>query len=455
MLHLALPDRSTAELRLAADAAAELVPHVSGAPAPALPPEGTAPLVRASPPPVPRGWGAIVCLTLGVLWMTAMLLPAVTGYAATATVLGGDGEGFCDVTWQTEDGTTLEGESDCYDEPEGTTFPVWVSGWPFAPEPATPETVLSLTLIVGLPFTGGAALRLAQLRFLRRAPASEPFPVPPPPPPHPDTGRAAPREGSALSDEATATAVTRSLRRAWAVVCLGAVSVCALIVLDRVGTSLDAEFMAASARTSGTILELQLDARWDRGSASVRFTAGSATTVRSVVLGSLVDDYAEGEDVTVFYDPADPDRVTIDDVMYEPAWVGWLMVPAFGGTLCLPYGAWLVVQNRRMRRLLRDRPWGLVGVQVFHGDRCCWFTTSDGAVWRSEVDGDASWMSAGGNFWNPWLEADADETAWWVANGNLAVFSPDGGPTLVRARRRSRLPRKIGRAVTKELATMD
>jgi hypothetical protein len=308
---------------------------------------------------------------------------------------------------------------------------------------------MTLALLPGLPLAGGAVLRLVQLRRRRRAPA--PLSAVALELPAAVESVRPQSEIPALADAGTAAAARKGLRHAVAVLAVGVLSCCCLWVVNEVLDRIDANFMAASARSSGTILSLEPDSRWHSGQASVRFTVEGREVTHDVVLGGLVDDYVEGQHVTVFYDPAAPERATIDDVGYEPGWAGWVMTPLLAGAFVItPYGVWLVVATRQMRRLLRDQPWGVAGVRVFQGDRRGWFITADGGIWRSRVDGDAAWRSGGGGFY-PW-EVEDSERAWRVWGQKTAVFSPDEGRTLVRARRRPVLPRGVRRSLAKEVA---
>ncbi len=395
---------------------------------------------------VPRGWVAIGALILGTVWMLAAVCMFVTGYTTTVTVIGGDGEGFCDVVWEAPSGGRLSGEADCYDEPAGSRFDVRVTGWPDAGEPTLVETYLGVGLLFGLPPFALGAGRLVQLHLRRRAVARTASAVRPRRP-----GAAAPEPpgAPALAGDRTATAVGGARRRAWALLALGAVSACGLVAVGTVLDRMDAEFMAAGVRTTGTVVQVDENFRGNSGSASVRFTVDGASRTHDVDLRGSVHDYSEGQDVVVIHDPVTPSRFTIDDLGYEPAWGSLILFPLLAGTLlAIPIGGWLVVANRRARRMLRDRPWSRVGVRAFRGERRCWFVTSDGSIWRSQADDDGTWVSAGGAYWYDWRPPDSDESAWWVTEGRNAVFSPDEGATLVRAHRRPALPRRILRALS-------
>jgi hypothetical protein len=358
----------------------------------------------------------------------------VTGYWATVTVTGGQGDGFCDVVWQDESGSTLRGESDCYDEPVGSQFEVRVSGWPDAGEPTLTETYVGIALLLGLPpaVAGGTGLlfrrrrqRLGDMPGLATR----------------ETTRDAPE--AAVSVGRTAAELVWAARRAWGVLGLGIVAGCALIGLIWASTEGDTDLRDNGVTTVGTIVEVDPDGRWDPGGASVRFTAGGDTAARYVSLGSYADEYEEGQTVDVVYDRSDPRRFTIDDALYEPAWMTWLT-----GIVCAvaaPAGfvGWRWVSaHRRRRRLLRTRAWTAVRVQVLPDDDLLQFTTADGVSWRSLSNSDWPEPNREPRQLSGWglpdedpADVPVDQAAWWVCDGTTAVFSPDQGAPLVVARR--------------------
>ena len=229
----------------------------------------------------------------------------------------------------------------------------------------------------------------------------------------------------------------------WGILGLGIVGACGVVLIAVVEIAADEALREVGVTTVGTVVSVDSDTRLDPGGASVRFTVDDDTRVRLVSLGGYADYYVEGQVVDVVYDPSAPDRFIMDDALYAPGWTEWPLVLAlltafFAG----PLGVHWVGTCREMRRLLGARVWTPVRVRVLLGDRRHEFTTADGAVWRSTLYAD----------WPPpnreplersgWGLPDEDpadvpyaQEAWWVCDGDQAVFSPDQGSPLVLARR--------------------
>jgi Protein of unknown function (DUF3592) len=321
----------------------------------------------------------------------------VTGYSATATVTGGAGNSSCDVVWEDPSGRRLSGESDCYDEPQGSRFEVRVSGWPDAG-------------------------RLLLLAWRRRTPPLS----------YLATTLAPNGSGGALADPRTAAALRPVRRRAWVLAGLGAAGIGGVVLTASVEIGADDELRRAGVTTVGTVVEIDPDSLWDAGSASVRFTADGDARSRPVTLGGYADGYVEGDVVDVVYDPADPGRFIIDDALYGPDWTGWVLLPALVLALLAPFGFARLIRYRDMRRLLATRSWARVRAHATDLDDRWRFTTDDGSDWRS------------GRYWPRLPEwaphhssgVGQDMGSWWVSDGTTAVFAPGPGGVLVLARLR-------------------
>lgn len=135
---------------------------------PAGPPVGGA---SEEPPagrrPGRRWWGWLL-VAAGTLWTAYCVCMFVTGYSATVTVTGGDGDGFCDVVWQDPDGREQRGEADCADQPAGTPLDVRVTGWPEPGDPTMPGTYVLIAALFGGPPLALGTWRLLYLRRQRR-----------------------------------------------------------------------------------------------------------------------------------------------------------------------------------------------------------------------------------------------------------------------------------------------
>lgn len=386
---------------------------------------------------------ALVSVTLGVLWMLLCACGYVTGYPATVTVTGGQGDGFCDVVWQDPSGAILHGESHCHGQPVGSRFPVRVSGWPDAGEPTPTEEYVGMSLVVGLPLTGVGGIGL-----LRRRPRQAAGPRPARRT-RPELATRTTTEGApdaAVSDQRTAAGLFRAARRAWAAVAVAVVAGAALLGLFRMSLAGDTDLRNTGVTTVGTIVRVDPAVKWAPGGAVVRFTAGGDTSARYVSLGWYADEYEEGQTVDVVYDLSDPERFSIDDVGYEPRWMTW----AIGGAITVTAAAGITglrwaSAHRRARRLLRTHLWTPVRVQVHPQDRSLRFTTADGACWSSLGDSDWPQLNREPRQLSGWglpdedpADVPVDQAAWWVCDGLCAVFSPDRGAPLVLARRVTR-----------------
>ncbi|TFV63085.1 UNVERIFIED_ORG: DUF3592 domain-containing protein [Bacillus sp. AZ43] len=362
-----------------------------------------------------RPWWAIGLTVAGVLWMLYAGCVFLTGYWATVTVTGGAGDGFCDVVWNDPDGLRHSGESDCYDEPEGSRFEVRVSGWPDADEPTLVETYVGMGLVLGLPPVALGGGRLVQLAWRRRFP----------PAPHLQTPLAPEGSGGALADQRTVAALARVRRRAWLLAAAGLVGTAALVGTFTVEVEADQHLRDVGVTTVGTVVQVEPDSKWSTGAAAVRFTADGDTGIRRVTLGGYADDYVEGDVVDVVYDPVDPGRFIIDDALYGPEWTGWVVAPSLPLALVAPFGVLRVARVRQMRRLLTTRSWARMPTEVEDLHYRWQFTVDGGSVWRS------------GRYlgWLPDWPSSGYSTV-WVSDGTTAVFAPDPGGVLVLARRR-------------------
>lgn len=91
--------------------------------------------------------------------------------------------------------------------------------------------------------------------------------------------------------------------------------------------------------TSGTVTELSADTRYSSGSAKVAYTANGRNFVRSVDLGSFVDNYSKGQSVKVYYDRQHPEHMTINDETNQPGgFVFPMIVLGLGGLAALGSG---------------------------------------------------------------------------------------------------------------------
>jgi hypothetical protein len=202
----------------------------------------------------------------------------------------------------------------------------------------------------------------------------------------------------------------------------------------------------------GTVAELHPDSKYTPGRAVVRYTTDGDEWLEPVDLGANADNYTEGQKVTVFYDPTDPARMTIDDEDNQASWTVLPMILAMlAGLGMIGLAIVRTIRRARVTQLLWSGPWEQVRVDVQPAGERIAFHFADGSSWRS----------AAGQRWPSWkphhsdrtgssptdLEPDdvpTDELVWWVADGTRAVFSPTMGTPLVLVRRRQRQPAELG-----------
>jgi hypothetical protein len=382
--------------------------------------------------PSGRTWWAIACLTVAGLWVAFVLLLAFDGYTAQASVLRSDGGWTCTVTWHDPRGVSQRDDTDCFGESTGSTVEILVPWGDFRGAVTTRPTLAMVGTVGATPLCAVGAVRLRLVSRRRRSNAAllrlagE------------ATGDSAADREPASGVQRTAVALARDRRRAWAVLAVGATSVVATIGLGTVIDRADRELQEGGVTTVGTVVAVHPDRKFQTGGADVSFSAGRSPGTRYVSLGTYADDYDEGQRVDVLYDPAAPERFTIDDVSYEPPWTTWPMVVSIVGALIVgPVGVWMVRTGRAARRLLNGGPWTRVRVRVLLEEKTCTFTTLDGTHWLSSFG--AHWPTPEGA--DP-ERAEVGPTdpdpadAWWVRDGEQAVFSPDQGAPLVLARMR-------------------
>ena len=79
------------------------------------------------------------------------------------------------------------------------------------------------------------------------------------------------------------------------------------------------ELRSNGGSTPGTVVALRPDIKGSSGAAQVAYTVNGHDYVRPVDLGSFVNNYDEGQAVTVHYDRAHPERMTINDETNQPS----------------------------------------------------------------------------------------------------------------------------------------
>ncbi|MGV9292483.1 DUF3592 domain-containing protein [Amycolatopsis sp. NPDC003676] len=153
--------------------------------------------------------------------------------------------------------------------------------------------------------------------------------------------------------------------RAWGFVgCWVVVLVGCVVGMGRIESSAET-LLATGAWTAGEVLSVN-DPKSGHGAPSmwVRYVAGGATRTAEIVRSSHWR-YLPGDNVTVVYDPADPDDVrTVDEKNENQVLVGVDLVPMLLALLGLPSAVAAAVGWRRRRREVRRTGWRAAAVTV-------------------------------------------------------------------------------------------
>ena len=378
-----------------------------------------------------RRWGA-GALVAGVCWAAFLAFPAVDASLVTATVVNRIDGWSCEVSWTDQAGQRQQDESDCAGERPGELIEVSVPPGDFRGGVTTPGAMAVVGVGGAVPWLVAGAVRLAVITRRRRRDAALLV----------LTGQAAPgraaRGGAAAAVPATAAALTRRGRQVRAVLGAGVLCAVAFGSLLWVMDLADRDLRATGTTVPGAVVEVHRDSRYSYGAADVRFRASGGARVERVALGAEADGYEPDDRVEVVYDPADPTRLTIDDVGYAPPWTHWPAVAAFvGGFVAFLVGPWWWLVQRRTRRVLAEGEWKPVRVRVWSADKRTWFRTPDGSTWKAPVGGWRRFDPRPGGPGDGLRGPDGDgQDAWWVRSGDVAVFSADQGHPLVLARLR-------------------
>ena len=253
----------------------------------------------------------------------------------------------------------------------------------------------------------------------------------------------------AISTPATAAALPGPRWWAWALAGWGLLCLLGWGIAHTVVAAAGGELRAGGVSTEGVVSEVVEHGRLRPDTATVSYRAGGRLVEGVVEPGLTGADYEAGQTVVVFYDAGDPARMTIDDVDPASGW-GWVIsLAGAGGLIWSAVGVIGVAQDRlgrrRLVRVLSGGPWRPVHVQVRLEDAVqpdLLVTTPDGGVWRA---GDR-WRGQDLRLWTAptsefregygWSRPRSyDRDAWWVVDGDEAVFSPDTGRGLLLARR--------------------
>jgi hypothetical protein len=266
----------------------------------------------------------------------------------------------------------------------------------------------------------------------------------------------------ALSEPDTARALPRPRYGAWALAVLGVVVLLGWAIGTTVVRRAAQELRQEGRRTTGTVVTVHTGIRGASDRAVVAFVVDGEPIHATVDLGSDGVDHPPGSEVSVYYDPADPERITLGGIDNPPPGWGWLVdVSGPAGLVWTVLGVIGTVGDRRRRGQLRATltiaPWTQVHLRIGYeghdpvarqvSPRDTVLSTPDGTMWHAP----AGWPSRVRDAWEaPATQFDErygwrapavhGRDAWCVVNGDLAVFSPDRGEPLLMARRLARRP---------------
>ncbi|HEV7761435.1 MAG TPA: DUF3592 domain-containing protein [Acidimicrobiales bacterium] len=247
-----------------------------------------------------------------------------------------------------------------------------------------------------------------------------------------------PPPGPALAVAATRAALRRSATLIGGLAALAGAIIALAVVLGLAQRRAD-DLATHGIHRPGTVTDVAVTysggrARQPRGTLTVRFvTATGARRTGTVTVGTDVIDYAEGDAVTVVYDPDDAGRIQVvgaDDPDRNGAW----LAPAGVGGLLLGLTGLAVARQRRTRRLLRSQAWEAVPARLRA------LPPSFGARGRSHSvlelygPGDGPRVVVGTRGLRP-FGPELEPTAWIVGGDAAFVVAPPGGRPVLLTRR--------------------
>lgn len=173
-----------------------------------------------------------------------------------------------------------------------------------------------------------------------------------------------PPAGPALSVPATRRVMRRRLLTPVVVTVVGLAMLVAFVVLVTAAADHSDWLRSNGESTVGTVLGVTQNsgggrqATYTNGSVRVSYRAGARELTATVSLGESARRYRVGQQVTVFYDPANPRDLTIDDAVNQGGWrllVAILLVTI--GVLTVGVGVVVWIRHGLYRRLLARESW--------------------------------------------------------------------------------------------------
>lgn len=152
-----------------------------------------------------------------------------------------------------------------------------------------------------------------------------------------------------------AEAMRRRRRGGVATVVLGVLALAAAYLAALVDTERDERLEASGVRAPGVVLRAWPPSIDSPGKADVRFQVDGVERVRTLNWASFDTGVQVGDQVTVMYDPADPEQLHIAELSNDPLW--WTLLigaSAVAGLVLIPVG---VVRTRRWARHAAATGW--------------------------------------------------------------------------------------------------
>jgi hypothetical protein len=167
-----------------------------------------------------------------------------------------------------------------------------------------------------------------------------------------------PPTGTAIKDPATRTSLNRYRARSWLwLLAAAALLIPSIIVVSNQNAGAD-YLLAHGARTPGTVVQRGYTGRHDW--ILVQYRTGNVVHDGRINVGNK-DDYYNGEDETVIYDPSHPDHIRTPTNKNLPASTTRPLIFGFiFGAFALIGGIGVYRRGLRWRSVLAERDWELV-----------------------------------------------------------------------------------------------
>jgi hypothetical protein len=163
---------------------------------------------------------------------------------------------------------------------------------------------------------------------------------------------------SPVDPQIATRAVRQLLRRGLVLMAVGLFGLIAAIVPGLVLNARAAALHTGGGQTPGIVVETKPGFWAFDGWISLRYTVDGVERVGEIALSGPVSRYQVGDQVTVYYDPADPERIRTQDDDNNPTWAS-IVLSAFllVGFVLLPVGLAATLRWRGRARVVREHGW--------------------------------------------------------------------------------------------------